>query len=197
MLQSDTVNYIWRDISRNEVKRASRLVFHLSPTLALFPYPSFPIPQHPYPLPHSPRPPRICRGSANERSTAVFLPRDKNLKVWCNPSLRLSCCFTPIRCAAPNDSASWSYRIGTLCGFVVTTPGHDNCLPGKAMCMFKKKQTLKMFAFPLTESRINPTLYISCNPTRVKPGTFHEHDWREPFVPQNTHSIRLNETISP
>lgn len=122
-------------------------LFFIFPPRSRFPYPSFPIPQHPYPLLHSPRPPRICRGSANERSTAVFLPRDKNLKVWCNPSLCLSCCFTPIRCAAPNDSASWSYRIGTLCGFVVTTPGHDNCLPGKAMCMFKKKKNTKNVCF--------------------------------------------------
>lgn len=54
-----------------------------------------------------------------------------------------------------------------------------------------------MFVYTLTESRINPTLYISCNPIRVKPRTYHDHDWWEPFVPQNMHSIRLNEIISP
>lgn len=57
MLQSDTVNYIWWDISRNEVKRASRLVFHLSPTLTLslpfFPHPPTPVP--PTALPTTPQ----------------------------------------------------------------------------------------------------------------------------------------------
>lgn len=108
---------------------------HASPT------PSFPHPPTPEPPATLPTTPQDLWGSTNESSWAAFLPRDKNLQVWCNPSLCLSCCLTPITCSALNDSASQSYRIGKVHNmwvFMVTTPGHDNCLPGEAMHTEKK-----------------------------------------------------------
>lgn len=82
-----------------------------------FPYPAFTHPPTPEPPAALPATPQDRQGSANESSTAAFLPRDKNLQVWCNPSLCLSCCLTPITCSAPNDSTSQSYCECTISGF--------------------------------------------------------------------------------
>lgn len=148
--QSGSVNYSWRAISCNEVGETTQACFssfpHASPYPLLFPHP--PSSQRPNPPLHSPRPPRILVGSTNESSTAAFLPRDKNLQVWCNPSLCLSCCLTPITCSVLNDSASQSYRIGkahNMWVFMVTTLGHDNCLPGEAMHTKKNTHLLCLF----------------------------------------------------
>lgn len=140
MLQSGSVNYSWQDISCNEDRGAAQACFSSFPhAFAAPPFPHPPTPQLPTALPTTPQ---DLQGSANESSTAAFLPRDKNLQVWFSPSLCLSCCLTPIACSVPNDSTSQSCRMSkvhNMWRFMVTSPEHDNCLPGAAL--HRKKGT--------------------------------------------------------
>lgn len=53
-----------------------------------------------------PTTPKDLRGSANEKSTAAFLPRDKHLQVWSQSSRCLSGCFTPIGCSEVTASTA-------------------------------------------------------------------------------------------
>lgn len=149
MLHSGSVNYSWRNISCNEGGGTTWACFSSFPHA--FSYPSFPHPPTPEPPATLPATPQDLQRSANESSTVAFLPRDKNLQVWCSPSLCLSSCLTPIKCWAPNDSTSQSYWIGkvhSMWVFMVTTPGHDNCLPGEAMNI---KKTFAVFISHYTE----------------------------------------------
>lgn len=149
-LQSDTVNYSWRDISCNEVERTTQACFSSFPHA--FPTPPFPIPQHPYPPLHSPRPPRICRALPMSALQRHSFPETRTSR---------SGAILPSACHAASHQSDAlrrmipHHRVTELAhyvGLVVTTPGHDNWMPGEAMYT----HILPCLFFILLGCKINP-----------------------------------------
>lgn len=132
------------------------------------PTPTSPIPQHQNPPTALPATPQDLQGSTNESCTVAFLPRDKNLWVSRSPFLCLSCCLAPITSCAPNDSTSQNYRIGKVHNmwvFMVSSSGHDNCLPGEFM--HTEKNTFTMFISHSTELKFK-TLHLQTFDSKSK-----------------------------